>query len=178
MPLACPLLAAGCRPPSLASSVLAASPDACRSSRQTAQVPQRPGRTFIPLYTRKQVSTERYERYREKRAWRQSAHARRRSAAGRGGGRGDGGQAGGDDVRCHRGRVAAGVGLSHVGVACDDRRQRATKPDHFSLPFALNAATSLQLLPLGASLHALALLCPSSTRRSSRALEEQRRKER
>uniref|UniRef100_J3MHW0 Uncharacterized protein n=1 Tax=Oryza brachyantha TaxID=4533 RepID=J3MHW0_ORYBR len=67
MPLACPLLAAGCRPPSLASSVLAASPDACRSSRQTAQVPQRPGRTFIPLYTRKQVSTERYERYREKR---------------------------------------------------------------------------------------------------------------
>uniref|UniRef100_A0A0E0FXH1 Pentacotripeptide-repeat region of PRORP domain-containing protein n=1 Tax=Oryza nivara TaxID=4536 RepID=A0A0E0FXH1_ORYNI len=30
-------------------------------------------------------------------------------------------------------------------------------PDHFSLPFALNAAASLRLLPLGASLHALAL---------------------
>ncbi|KAL5221088.1 hypothetical protein ABZP36_025801 [Zizania latifolia] len=29
-------------------------------------------------------------------------------------------------------------------------------PDHFSLPFALNAAASLQLLKLGASLHALA----------------------
>ncbi|KAF8664968.1 hypothetical protein HU200_054288 [Digitaria exilis] len=30
-------------------------------------------------------------------------------------------------------------------------------PDHFSLPFALNAAASLRLLPLGASLHAVAV---------------------
>uniref|UniRef100_A0A0D9V9E4 Pentacotripeptide-repeat region of PRORP domain-containing protein n=1 Tax=Leersia perrieri TaxID=77586 RepID=A0A0D9V9E4_9ORYZ len=30
-------------------------------------------------------------------------------------------------------------------------------PDHFSLPFALNAAAALRLLPLGASLHAAAL---------------------
>ncbi|KAL6613947.1 hypothetical protein ACP70R_036217 [Stipagrostis hirtigluma subsp. patula] len=30
-------------------------------------------------------------------------------------------------------------------------------PDHFTLPFALNAAASLRLLPLGASLHALAV---------------------
>ncbi|CAL4945983.1 unnamed protein product [Urochloa decumbens] len=30
-------------------------------------------------------------------------------------------------------------------------------PDHFTLPFALNAAASLRLLPLGASLHAVAV---------------------
>ncbi|GJN16948.1 hypothetical protein PR202_gb03977 [Eleusine coracana subsp. coracana] len=30
-------------------------------------------------------------------------------------------------------------------------------PDHFSIPFALNAAASLRLLPLGTSLHAVAL---------------------
>ncbi|XP_062207857.1 putative pentatricopeptide repeat-containing protein At5g37570 [Phragmites australis] len=33
----------------------------------------------------------------------------------------------------------------------------SVSPDHFSLPFALNAAASLRLLPLGASLHALAI---------------------